>query len=111
MIIPAEGEAGIRPVVDADAGEWSSMRRMRYKPSKPVAVLTVFFGIGMLYFGISNFRDAEGGAQGFLVFWCLAVVAIVGLNVWAAFSKNGSLATFMPVGSDGEETGGRSESR
>jgi hypothetical protein len=64
----------------------------------------------MLYFGISNFRDAEGGAQGFLVFWCLAVVAIVGLNVWAAFSKNGSLATFMPVGSDGEEdeeTGGR----
>ena len=79
------------------------MKTMRYKPSKPVAVVAALFGIGMLYFGISNFRDAEGGGQGFLVFWCLGVVAITGLNLWAAFSKKGSLATIMPFGTDVED--------
>ncbi|NEK85718.1 hypothetical protein GCU60_08075 [Blastococcus saxobsidens] len=76
------------------------MRTMRYKPSKPAAVLGIVFGIGMLVFGISMFGDA-GEGRGFLVFWCLAVVAITGLNTWAAFSKKGSLATF--VASDEEK--------
>ena len=87
------------------------MRMMRYKPSKPVAVVSVFFGLGMLYFAISNFRDA-GGGRGFLVFWCLGVVAIVGLNVWAAFSKKGSIATIAPYGGnleEDDEDGGRDE--
>ena len=75
------------------------MKMMRYKPSKPVAVVTVLFGIGMLYFAISSFPK-DGGGLGFLIFWCCGVVAIVGLNVWAAFSKKGSLATIAPFGTD-----------
>ena len=79
------------------------MKRMRYKPSKPVAVVSALFGVGMLWFGITSFRDAGGGAQGFLVFWCLAVVAIIGLNLWAAFAKKGSIATIMPFGTEVED--------
>ncbi|RBY90186.1 hypothetical protein DQ244_12000 [Blastococcus sp. TBT05-19] len=72
------------------------MRTMRYKPSKPAAVLGIVVGIGMLGFGITGFWDSEGGGKAFLVFWCFVVVAITALNTWAAFSKKGSLATFMP---------------
>ncbi|WP_104523618.1 hypothetical protein [Blastococcus atacamensis] len=82
------------------------MRTMRYKPSKPFAVLGIVMGIGMLVFGISMLRDAEGGGKAFLAFWCLMVVAATGLNTWAAFSKNGSLGTFVPsnfVSGDDEE--------
>jgi hypothetical protein len=68
----------------------------RYKPSKPVGVLSVVFGIGMLAFGITSSRDARGGELAFLIFWCCGVVAITGLNAWAAFSEKGSIATFMP---------------
>jgi hypothetical protein len=42
------------------------MRTMRYKPSKPAAVLGIVVGIGMLVFGISNVGDAEGGGLAFL---------------------------------------------
>jgi hypothetical protein len=48
------------------------------------------------------------------VFWCLAVVAIIGLNVWAAFSKTGSIATIMPFGAeveDDEDAEGRRDRR
>lgn len=70
----------------------------RYKPSKPAAVLGIIFGIAMIAFVVVRFNDAEGGGLAFVIFWCLAVVAITGLNTWAAFSKDGSLATFMPFG-------------
>jgi hypothetical protein len=69
------------------------MRTMRYKPSKPAAILGIVVGIGMLGFGITAFRDSEGGTLAFLVFWCVVVVAITALNTWAAFSEKGSLAT------------------
>ena len=68
----------------------------RYKPSKPVAVVGIIFGVAMIAFAIVRFADANGAGLGFLIFWCVAVVAITGLNTWAAFSKDGSLATLMP---------------
>ena len=73
------------------------MSSHRYKPSKPAAVLGIVMGIGMLVFGIVQFRDAEGGGRAFLVFWCVALVGITTLNTWAAFSEKGSLGTFTKV--------------
>lgn len=67
----------------------------RYKPSRPVAVLTALVGIGMLAFALTSM----GGANvAFLVFWCVVVVAVVGLNLWAAFARNGSLYTSKGTG-------------
>jgi hypothetical protein len=77
------------------------MGSMRYKPSKPVAVLGIVVGIGMLGFGISQFGDAEGGGLAFLVFWCAMVVGITAVNTWAAFSETGSLGTFVSRDDDG----------
>ena len=70
------------------------MGTTRYKPSKPAAVVGIVMGIGLLIFGITNFGDS-GEARGFLIFWCVMVVAVTGLHTWAAFSKKGSLATFV----------------
>jgi uncharacterized membrane protein YhhN len=77
------------------------MSSMRYKPSKPAAVLGIVVGIGMLGFGITAFRDAEGGVLAFLVLWCVMVVAITAVNTWAAFSEKGSLGTFVSQDDDG----------
>ena len=79
------------------------VKMMRYKPSKPAAVVSALIGVGMLGFGIANFGGADGGGQGFLIFWCLALVAIIGLNLWAAFSKKGSIATIAPFGAEVED--------
>ncbi|MCU1623752.1 MAG: hypothetical protein JWL79_2597 [Frankiales bacterium] len=68
------------------------MTGYNYKPSKPAAVLSVLIGAGMLIFAITAFDTSKGSTTGFLIFWCVALVAIVGMNVWAAFSPNGSLA-------------------
>jgi hypothetical protein len=38
--------------------------------------------------------NSEGGGGAFPVLWCLAGVVIIGVNLWAAFARNGSLATF-----------------
>jgi hypothetical protein len=74
---------------------------MRYKPSKPVAVFTAVVGAAMLVFGIVQFGSSDsGGGKAFLVIWCVVLVGIVALNLWAAFSKNGSLATFTRVDDD-----------
>jgi hypothetical protein len=37
-----------------------------------------------------------------LIFWCAAVVAIVGVQVWAASSEKGSLGTFVSEDRDGD---------
>jgi hypothetical protein len=68
----------------------------RYKPSKPVAVFGTVFGVAILVFGpVTMLKgDLGGGGAAFLALWCLAGVAIIGLNLWAAFSDKGSLATF-----------------
>jgi FtsH-binding integral membrane protein len=75
------------------------MSSYRYKPSKPAAVLGIVVGVGMLVFGLTQFGDAEGG-RGFLVFWCVGVVAVTVLNTWAAFSAKGSLGTWTRVPDD-----------
>jgi hypothetical protein len=55
----------------------------------------------MLVFGIVQFgSDHGGGSRAFLVLWCVVLVGIVSLNLWAAFSKRGSLATFTRVDDD-----------
>ncbi|MGY1812395.1 hypothetical protein [Blastococcus sp. SYSU D00820] len=73
------------------------MSSFRYKPSKPVAVLSALIGAAMIVFALTSLRD---GPAWFLVVWCLFVAGIVGLNLWAAFSRNGSLATFTRVPDD-----------
>lgn len=70
----------------------------RYKPSKPVGVFQIIFGIAMLVLAITSF--AHKGFNAFFVVWCVLLVGIIGLNAWAAFSKNGSLATFRRVPDD-----------
>jgi hypothetical protein len=73
------------------------MARFNYKPSKPAALASVPFGIGMIVFALTAFwgePGSEGAGGWFLAFWCVGVVAIVGFNLWAAFAKNGSVATF-----------------
>ena len=73
----------------------------RYKPSKPAAVLGIVVGIGMIVFALTTLGKAHGGApRGFLIFWIFVMVASTGLHAWAAFSKNGSLATFRRVPDD-----------
>ncbi|NYJ08121.1 hypothetical protein [Petropleomorpha daqingensis] len=77
------------------------MSRMRYKPSKPVAVFTAVVGAAMLVFGIVEFGSSgSGGGKAFLVVWCVFLVGMVSLNLWAAFSEKGSLATFTRVDDD-----------
>ena len=76
------------------------MSSYRYKPSKPVAVLGIVVGIGMIAFALMTLGKAHGGGKAFLVFWICGVVAITGINTWAAFSKRGSLATFSRVPDD-----------
>jgi hypothetical protein len=88
---------------------------MRYKPSKPMAVLGIVVGLVMLGFGLSMFGDVDDDrGRIFIAFWCLLVVAVTGLNVWAAFSKKGSIATIMPFGAeveDDEDAEGRRDRR
>ena len=80
------------------------MSSYRYKPSKPVAVFGAVFGAAILVFGLVTMLngDLDGGGAAFLVLWCAAGVAIIGFNLWAAFSEKGSLATFTHVPDDDE---------
>ena len=70
------------------------MSSYRYKPSKPVAVFGAIFGAAILVFGIVSMGNSDGGGGAFLVLWCVAGVAIIGLNLWAAFARNGARARF-----------------
>jgi hypothetical protein len=74
----------------------------RYKPSKPAAIFGAVFGVAILVFGLVNMLDSDldGGGTAFLVLWCVAGVAIISFNLWAAFSEKGSLATFTRVPDD-----------
>lgn len=81
------------------------MRGMyRYKPSKPVAVIGALLGVGMIVFALTSERGSGGSAS--LAFWCLGVVAISALNLWAAFSPRGSIGTFEG-GPDSDPTADR----
>ena len=63
----------------------------RIRPSKPMAVISAFVGIGMIVFALTS--GDFGGNTGFLVFWVFVVIAIVGGNLWSAFSSKGSTYT------------------
>ena len=85
------------------------MSSFRYKPSKPMAVFGAVFGAAILVFGLVTMLggDLDGGGVAFLVLWCVAGVAIICFNLWAAFSEKGSLATFQRVPDDESRPGGR----
>jgi hypothetical protein len=90
--------------------EVESVSSYRYKPSKPVAVFGAVFGAAILVFGLVRMLDGgaarDGGGVAFLILWCVAGVAIIGFNLWAAFSKRGSLGTFVRTpDEDAERTG------
>ncbi|WP_324277716.1 hypothetical protein [Blastococcus brunescens] len=80
------------------------MSTYRYKPSKPLAVFGAVFGaaIGGVRARPHAGRRRSPGRRGlaFLVLWCVAGLAIIGFNLWAAFARNGSLATFSRVPDD-----------
>ncbi len=69
---------------------------MRYKPSKLAAVLGIAMGDQNAWLRHHGFRTRTQVPGRVPVFWCVMVVGITSLNTWAAFSKNGSLATFTP---------------
>jgi hypothetical protein len=71
------------------------MPSYRYKPSKPVAVFSALVGAGMIVFVLLSFDEAP---KGFIALWCVAAAGIIGLNVWAAFSEKGSLASWSSSG-------------
>ena len=68
------------------------------------------FGAAILVFGLVRMLDGgaarDGGGLAFLILWCVAGVAVVGTNLWAAFAKNGSLATFSRVRDDEDRPAG-----
>ncbi len=66
----------------------SRTRTYRLKPSKQQAVFTAIVGVVILTWAIIDFTR-KGKANGFLAVWGLIMAAIVGFNIWAAFSKNG----------------------
>lgn len=80
------------------------MSSYRYEPSRPAAVFSGVLGAAILVFGVVRMLDGgaarDGGGVAFLVLWCLAGVAIVGFHLWAAFARNGSVATFSRMPDD-----------
>jgi hypothetical protein len=62
------------------------MQRWNVKPSKPAAVLSLVIGIGLLVVGLTSFHKLGP----FVVVWALALLGIIGFNLWAAFSSRGS---------------------
>jgi hypothetical protein len=61
--------------------------RWNIKPSKPVAVLSAVVGVAMLVVALTSIRKSTP----FLILWIAIIVAIVGFNLWSAFSSGGSL--------------------
>ena len=61
--------------------------RWRFRPSKPQAVFGALVGVGLLVVGITTVNKNVP----FLIFWCVVVVGITVLNLWAAFARHGSL--------------------
>ena len=76
------------------------MSRYRYEPSKPMAVFGIVVGAAMIVFALTSF---DGGDSSWFVWpWCAGVVALTGLNTWAAFSEKSSLGTYVRVPDDEE---------
>ncbi|WP_414939931.1 hypothetical protein [Amycolatopsis sp. cmx-11-51] len=63
------------------------MASYNVKPSKPVAIFGAIFGAAILLFGIFS---GIARNNGFIWLWVAAGIAIIGFNLWAAFSKRGA---------------------
>jgi hypothetical protein len=76
----------------------------RYRPSRRLAITVAVLGAAIMTFGIARMVDGgaarEGGGVTFLVLWCVAGVAVIGVNLRAAFARNGSPATVTRVPDD-----------
>jgi preprotein translocase subunit Sss1 len=75
------------------------MAVQRIKPAKPQAVLSAIVGLGMLGFAI--YAIAKGDANpAFIALWVVALIGIVGFNLWAAFAKDGHTYSITSSSSD-----------
>ncbi len=62
----------------------------RIRPSKPIALMTIPFGIAMIVFAVVTMTGGKHHVNyGFLAIWIALVVCIVACNLWAAFSRRG----------------------
>lgn len=68
------------------------MAVQRVKPAKPQAVLSAVVGVGMLIVGIVGIAKGDVNPA-FIVLWIVALIGIVGFNLWAAFAKDGHTYT------------------
>ncbi len=63
------------------------MASYKVKPSKPMAVFGALFGAAMLVVVLVTGFVRNSA---FLWLWVAGCVAIIGFNLWAAFSKRGA---------------------
>ena len=82
------------------------MATYRVRPSKPVAIFGAVVGIGIIVFGITH---VGGKAGGFIYLWVAVGLGIVAFNLWAAFSKNGSVQNITTSGDDNTPPARRGE--
>jgi len=70
------------------------MQSWKVKPSKPAAILGMVVGIAILVAGIAMSHRFTP----FLILWVIVGLAVIGFNLWAAFSPRGSTynMTSMP---------------
>lgn len=61
----------------------------RIRPSKPVALGSIPVGIAMIVFAVISMTGKHHTNYAFLAVWIVLVVAIIGYNLWAAFSRHG----------------------
>ena len=72
------------------------MQRWNIKPSKPLAVLSLLVGVGLLVVGVTRMHKFTP----FVGFWVIFLIAIVGFNLWSAFSSRGSTYTVQSRADD-----------
>lgn len=58
----------------------------RIRPSKPAAVFGAVGGLAILVFGFVNIPKDNG----FIWLWGAIGLGVIGLNLWAAFGRNGA---------------------
>ncbi|MTD15008.1 hypothetical protein GIS00_13775 [Nakamurella sp. YIM 132087] len=69
------------------------MATYRVKPSKPMAIFGVFFGIVMIVVALVTAFNSEKGVNWFIWVWVALAAGITIFNLWAAFAKKGAVNT------------------
>lgn len=72
------------------------MATYRIRPSKPAAILSAVVGVVILVVGLVNVTGRTGNVW-FSVLWAVAVLLIIGFNLWSAFSPRGGTPLFGQV--------------